>query len=440
MKFSYLKNISLAIIVTVFAFGPLSIQFVGAQENSNEATAVPTTYTPLAPLPNLETLQLEKTVNFRGYVTYAFNLLIAIGAVAAVFMITWGGFEYMTTDAVQGKSEGLAKIQNAIYGLLLILTSYLILRTIDPRFVSIPDTLVPPIQSCTSTIKTNCLNTDRNTAFIDSLKLTLLKFQNDINGSLNIINTADQKIIEAQKQQDLAAQLIQDLSGNNPDVACIGVTNENDPELNAACNKYYISIDTINQQKGIASSATAVGTFANLMKENINGLTNATYSQNMSYVQDNKKKIDAVYAAQVKTLADLGNPVDEKGVALKTQLDDSYNLTLAKLDIQTALITYADKKGLSPASSNALWSAAAETLSDIGWIVGKATDYATLTGASYAYQTIKDYTNGGAGIDKIGIDTNKTMFDTYDRYKNKLSDDSKLNLLKTIQTLSIQSK
>ena len=63
-------------------------------------------YTPLAPLPDLTTGQLNKSVDFNSYVTYVFNLLIALGAVAAVFMITWGGFEYMTSDAVNSKKGG----------------------------------------------------------------------------------------------------------------------------------------------------------------------------------------------------------------------------------------------------------------------------------------------------------------------------------------------
>jgi|GEM_PF-1631002 len=111
---------------------------------------VPKTYTPLAPLPNLETMQPETNPNISTYVQDMFNLLIAIGAVAAVFMITWGGFEYMSSDAVSGKSAGKEKIQNAIYGLLMILCSFLILKTIDPRFVNIPAGLVTPLNLATT--------------------------------------------------------------------------------------------------------------------------------------------------------------------------------------------------------------------------------------------------------------------------------------------------
>jgi len=119
-------------------------------------------YQLLAPLPCIQTYQTVSTagnidcpngktenvpsVNFQTYVQYAINLIIALSAVAAVFMIVVGGIQYMTTDAVSGKSEGISKAKNAVYGLLLILCSYIILRTIDPRLVAIPTTLVPKLE------------------------------------------------------------------------------------------------------------------------------------------------------------------------------------------------------------------------------------------------------------------------------------------------------
>ncbi len=84
--------------------------------------------------------------DFETYVQYMFNLAIAIAAVSAVFMIVWGGFQYMTSEAPGVKSDGLKKVQNAVYGLLLVLSSFLILKTIDPRLVAIPSTLVKPLE------------------------------------------------------------------------------------------------------------------------------------------------------------------------------------------------------------------------------------------------------------------------------------------------------
>lgn len=117
------------------------------------AQAQPSNYTLLEPLPCVpggdvvcQAGTQKETVNFKEYVQYAFNLTIALAAVAAVFMIVWGGFEYMTTDSFQGKNEGKKKVTNAIYGLVLVLCSFLILRTVDPRLVQIPSTLVPQLE------------------------------------------------------------------------------------------------------------------------------------------------------------------------------------------------------------------------------------------------------------------------------------------------------
>jgi hypothetical protein len=73
-----------------------------------------------------------------GATTYLKNLYVfgvAIAAVLAVIMITWGGVEYSTTDAIGGKSEGREKIKAAITGLILALLSYTILNTINPYLV-----------------------------------------------------------------------------------------------------------------------------------------------------------------------------------------------------------------------------------------------------------------------------------------------------------------
>jgi hypothetical protein len=51
----------------------------------------------------------------------------------------------MWSNSFSDKKMGLERAQNAIYGLLLVLSSYIILRTIDPRLVEIPNTLVPQL-------------------------------------------------------------------------------------------------------------------------------------------------------------------------------------------------------------------------------------------------------------------------------------------------------
>jgi len=113
-------------------------------------------YTLLEPLPCVEGTgnnctvdekgnQVMKEISLDTYINYIFKFSIALAAFLAVVMIIWGGFEYMLTDSVMTKGNAKGKIWNAVTGLILILSSYLILRTIDPRLVEIYSN-IPPIK------------------------------------------------------------------------------------------------------------------------------------------------------------------------------------------------------------------------------------------------------------------------------------------------------
>ena len=142
------------VLATVMSIGLISLGTIDVQ-----ADVLPPTsgdYTVLAPLPCIEgggitcttggNGAVQPTVNFKTYVQYTINLLIGLSAVVAVVMIVWGGAEYMYTASFSGKKMGLEKVTHAVYGLLFVLASYIILRTIDPRLVEIPNTIVPDIK------------------------------------------------------------------------------------------------------------------------------------------------------------------------------------------------------------------------------------------------------------------------------------------------------
>ncbi|OHA17249.1 MAG: hypothetical protein A2830_00645 [Candidatus Taylorbacteria bacterium RIFCSPHIGHO2_01_FULL_44_110] len=154
-----------------------------------------------------------REIDFQGYVQYMFNLLIALAAVAAVFMIVWGGFEYMSSDSFLGKKDGLKKLQNAISGLLLVLCSYLILKTIDPRLVAIPTNLVEPIIiQCAdnpdiSIGDPGCKSGDIG-SFFNELTAELEKYQVKIQGIAEKQKQTQAIVSDLKKQQDaLLAQL-----------------------------------------------------------------------------------------------------------------------------------------------------------------------------------------------------------------------------------------
>lgn len=86
-----------------------------------------------------------KEIKAETYIAYIYNFSIAFAAVAAVVVIIYAGFEYALSDIVTKKSDAKARIGNAIWGLITIISSYFILETIDPRLVNI-DTQLPPIK------------------------------------------------------------------------------------------------------------------------------------------------------------------------------------------------------------------------------------------------------------------------------------------------------
>ena len=77
----------------------------------------------------------QDRVNIASYLGEMFKIGIGLAGIFAVFMIVWGGFEYVSTDAIAGKSAGKEKIEGALWGLGLALGSYLILNTINPELL-----------------------------------------------------------------------------------------------------------------------------------------------------------------------------------------------------------------------------------------------------------------------------------------------------------------
>ncbi len=76
------------------------------------------------------------TGNLSDFLSQAFQFGLAIAAALAVVMIVWGGVEIMLSESVFKKSEGKQRIQDAIWGLLLALFSWLILYTINPAILN----------------------------------------------------------------------------------------------------------------------------------------------------------------------------------------------------------------------------------------------------------------------------------------------------------------
>jgi len=75
--------------------------------------------------------------DFVTYIQKLFNIFLGLAIVLSVIMVVIGGAQYLSTDAVGGKSEGKQKLQNALWGLVIALSAFLILNTINPDLLNL---------------------------------------------------------------------------------------------------------------------------------------------------------------------------------------------------------------------------------------------------------------------------------------------------------------
>ena len=79
---------------------------------------------------------IDTSTQFGSYLNGMFQIGVALAGVIGVLLIVVGGFQYMTTDAIGKKEDGRKQILNAVYGVILALTAWLILNTINPGLLN----------------------------------------------------------------------------------------------------------------------------------------------------------------------------------------------------------------------------------------------------------------------------------------------------------------
>lgn len=103
-------------------------------------------YEPLAKLPGLGNFKFDDPCPLGRYLNIVINLIIGLIAVMAMVTIVMGGLQYITSELVSGKADGKGKILNAIFGLLIALSSYLVLNTLNPNLLNLCLDGIPKVQ------------------------------------------------------------------------------------------------------------------------------------------------------------------------------------------------------------------------------------------------------------------------------------------------------
>lgn len=147
------NHIKKVVVLALFAF-----VFIGVFGVSDAilAQGVPGGYVPLEPLPLLGDGGAPVQTDVGGYIQTLFRLAIGGATVLAVLLIVVGGIEYMASETVGGKGEATKRMQNAVWGFILAISSVLILETINPNLLNLNlgitgIRLIPPQQTVETT-------------------------------------------------------------------------------------------------------------------------------------------------------------------------------------------------------------------------------------------------------------------------------------------------
>ena len=306
-----------------------------------QAQTLSTEYTLLEPLPCINSgsttgcktgTQME-TIHFDSYVQYAFNLIIALAAVLAVLMIVWGGFQYMSSDSYNEKKEGLGKLKNALAGLVLILCSYLILKTVDPRLVAIPVTLVEPIKlKCGNDPSISATDARCNNSlagFFNETAAAIERYKNEYGGIAKELQASQATVKTEQEKLDAVNKRLQDIYSGDVDAAQLEIDSLGLQRQQIINARNEAQANTI-VLRGDLNMRYAINNTNRILDENGQILTHST----PELIKQNRDLLVQSWNNASDKLDELGGSYDKQ-----TTLDDTYFLVAGELDIKEITIS-----------------------------------------------------------------------------------------------------
>jgi len=136
MKKSHKKEFLLIVIFVFFisSIFILNTQLKSREVVSNDANLLANTTKTYVPLVS----DFGSGVNFKtdsdlaSTLDFLYKFGISTAVVLSIFMIMFSGVNYMITDSMSGKKEGKKILTGAVVGLLIALSSWILLNTINP--------------------------------------------------------------------------------------------------------------------------------------------------------------------------------------------------------------------------------------------------------------------------------------------------------------------
>lgn len=122
---------------------------------------------------------IPKNCALTEYVNIIFDLLIGICAVLAFIMLVVGGIQYMGSELVSSKEAAKSQATNAILGLLVAFSAWLILNTINPKLLDFcldknlqPATIKPTPETIEETLGSAFADGQQKTISLNGQTLT----------------------------------------------------------------------------------------------------------------------------------------------------------------------------------------------------------------------------------------------------------------------------
>ncbi len=106
-------------------------------------------YIPLVSLPGVTDASSTTGVDLSSYLSGMIKLVIALAGALSILMLVIAGTQYVAASInPNAKKDALEKIQNSLIGIALVLSSWLLLNTINPDLVNF-SLVLPPISGST---------------------------------------------------------------------------------------------------------------------------------------------------------------------------------------------------------------------------------------------------------------------------------------------------
>lgn len=117
------KVLPILIVIIILSIAPL---FVSAQDIQ---------FVPIESIPGLTVVDASNSSSTDTYLQNLFTIFVVVAVILSVIRLMICGIQYMTSESISSKGAAKTCIQYVIGGLLLILTSYIILATINEGLV-----------------------------------------------------------------------------------------------------------------------------------------------------------------------------------------------------------------------------------------------------------------------------------------------------------------